>query len=103
MFKNPYVLEFLGYPNFAELRESDLEMAIITHLQHFLLELGNGFAFVARQKHIRIEGDDSFRFVIPAVFRRESMRLTFEGLDARQKHSGMTRSFVISSPKWDLR
>ncbi len=60
MLKNPYVLEFLGYPNFAELRESDLEMAIITHLQRFLLELGNGFAFVARQKHIRIEEDDRF-------------------------------------------
>jgi len=58
--KNPYVLEFLGYPNFAELRESDLETAIITHLQRFLLELGNGFAFVARQKHIRIEEDDRF-------------------------------------------
>jgi len=60
MLKNPYVLEFLGYPDFAELRESDLEMAIITHLQRFLLELGNGFAFVARQKHIRIEEDDRF-------------------------------------------
>lgn len=60
MLKNPYVLEFLGYPNFAELRESDVEMAIITHLQRFLLELGNGFAFVERQKHIRIEEDDRF-------------------------------------------
>lgn len=58
--KNPYVLEFLGYPNFAELHESDVEQAIITHLQRFLLELGNGFAFVARQKHIRIEEDDRF-------------------------------------------
>ena len=58
--KNPYVLEFLGYPNFAELRESDVEQAIITHLQRFLLELGSGFAFVARQKHIRIEDEDRF-------------------------------------------
>lgn len=60
ILKNPYVLEFLGYPNFAELRESDVERAIITHLQRFLLELGNGFAFVARQKHIRIDEDDRF-------------------------------------------
>jgi predicted nuclease of restriction endonuclease-like (RecB) superfamily len=60
ILKNPYVLEFLGYPNFAELRESDIERAIIAHLQRFLLELGNGFAFVARQKHIRIEEDDRF-------------------------------------------
>ena len=60
LLKNPYVLEFLGYPNFAELRESDVEQAIITHLQRFLLELGSGFAFVARQKHIRIEDEDRF-------------------------------------------
>jgi predicted nuclease of restriction endonuclease-like (RecB) superfamily len=60
VLKNPYILEFLGYPDFAELRESDIERAIITHLQRFLLELGNGFAFVARQKHIRIEEDDRF-------------------------------------------
>jgi hypothetical protein len=60
ILKNPYVLEFLGYPNFADLRESDVERAIITHLQRFLLELGNGFAFVARQKHIRIDEDDRF-------------------------------------------
>ncbi len=60
ILKNPYVLEFLGYPNFAQLHESELEQAIITHLQRFLLELGNGFAFVARQKHIRIEEQDRY-------------------------------------------
>ncbi|MDT8389020.1 MAG: PDDEXK nuclease domain-containing protein [Lentisphaeria bacterium] len=60
ILKNPYVLEFLGYPNFADVRESDVERAIITHLQRFLLELGTGFAFVARQKHIRIDEDDRF-------------------------------------------
>jgi predicted nuclease of restriction endonuclease-like (RecB) superfamily len=58
--KNPYVLEFLGLPNAAEYHESDLERAIITHLQRFLLELGSGFAFVARQKHIRIEEQDRY-------------------------------------------
>ncbi len=58
--KNPYVLEFLGLPDVAALHESDLERAIITHLQRFLLELGNGFAFVARQKHIRIEEQDRY-------------------------------------------
>jgi len=58
--KNPYVLEFLGLPDIAELHESVLEQAIITHLQRFLLELGNGFAFVARQKHIRIDEDDRY-------------------------------------------
>ena len=58
--KNPYVLEFLGLPDAAEFHESDLERAIITHLQRFLLELGSGFAFVARQKHIRIEEQDRY-------------------------------------------
>jgi predicted nuclease of restriction endonuclease-like (RecB) superfamily len=52
--KNPYVLEFLGLPDVAAFQESDLERAIITHLQRFLLELGSGFAFVARQKRIRV-------------------------------------------------
>jgi predicted nuclease of restriction endonuclease-like (RecB) superfamily len=58
--KNPYVLEFLGLPDSAALHELDLERAIINHLQRFLLELGNGFAFVARQKHLRIEEQDRF-------------------------------------------
>jgi len=58
--KHPYVLEFLGLPDLATFHESDLERAIITHLQRFLLELGNGFAFVARQKHIRIEEQDRY-------------------------------------------
>ena len=58
--KHPYVLEFLGLPDAAEFHESDLERAIITHLQRFLLELGNGFAFVARQQHVRIEEQDRY-------------------------------------------
>jgi predicted nuclease of restriction endonuclease-like (RecB) superfamily len=58
--KHPYVLEFLGLPDAAEFHESDLERAIITHLQRFLLELGTGFAFVARQKHVRIEEQDRY-------------------------------------------
>jgi len=69
--KNPYVLEFLGLPNAAELHESDVEKAIITHLQRFLLELGNGFAFLARQKHIRIGEQDRY---IDLVFYHIRMR-----------------------------
>ena len=53
--KNPYVLEFLGLPDTVALHETQLESAIITHLQAFLLELGKGFAFVARQKRLRFE------------------------------------------------
>jgi predicted nuclease of restriction endonuclease-like (RecB) superfamily len=58
--KNPYVLEFLGLPDVAVFHELDLERAIITHLQRFLLELGTGFAFVARQKQIRIEEQERY-------------------------------------------
>jgi len=58
--KNPYVLEFLGLPEVAALRESDLEKAILSYLQAFLLELGKGFALVARQKRLRIGEDDRF-------------------------------------------
>lgn len=54
------VLEFLGLKREAAYYEKDLETAIITHLQDFILEIGNGFSFVARQKRIHIEGDEFF-------------------------------------------
>lgn len=60
IIKDPMVLEFLGLKREAAYYEKDLENAIITHLQDFLLEMGNGFSFVARQKRIHIEGDDFF-------------------------------------------
>ena len=60
IIKDPMVLEFLGLKRASAYYEKDLEQAIITHLQEFLLELGNGFAFVARQKRIHLEGDDFF-------------------------------------------
>ena len=52
VFRNPYMLEFLGLSEKTEYSESDLEQAIITHLQTFLLEMGKGFCFEARQKRI---------------------------------------------------
>ena len=58
--KNPYVLEFLNLPANLTHQEKDLEAALIQHLQQFLLELGKGFAFVARQKLIRTETSDFF-------------------------------------------
>ena len=54
------VLEFLGLKRDATYYEKDLESALITHLQTFLLELGNGFSFVARQKRILLEDDEFF-------------------------------------------
>ena len=58
--KDPTCLEFLGLKPQAEYYEKDIESAIISHLQEFLLELGNGFSFVARQKRILIEDDEFF-------------------------------------------
>jgi predicted nuclease of restriction endonuclease-like (RecB) superfamily len=63
--KQPYVLDFLDLPEHPQLRESDLEGAILEKLQHFLLELGKGFAFVARQKRLSFEDDE---FYVDLVF-----------------------------------
>lgn len=60
IIKDPMYLEFLGLKRESSYYEKNLEQAIITHLHDFLLELGNGFAFVARQKRLHIEGDEFF-------------------------------------------
>jgi hypothetical protein len=59
------MLEFLGLPGSGKLLESELEQALLDHLQEFLLELGKGFAFVARQQRISTESKD---FYIELVF-----------------------------------
>ena len=56
VIKDPYVLDFLGLKADSSFYEKDLESALITHLNEFLLELGNGFAFVARQKRFDMDG-----------------------------------------------
>lgn len=60
LMKSPLILDFLGLSDRHEYRESDLETAIISKLSHFLLELGKGFAFVARQKRITFDDDHLF-------------------------------------------
>lgn len=60
MLKEPLVLEFLGLDEKARYSESDLETALITHLEKFLLELGKGFLFEARQKRFTFDGDHYF-------------------------------------------
>ncbi len=65
IIKDPYVLEFLNLRESKDFMESDLEQGLINKLQEFLLELGKGFAFVARQKRITIDGD---HFYIDLVF-----------------------------------
>ena len=65
IIRDPYVLEFLDLPENPHFYEKDLEQAIIDHLQKFLLELGRGFSFVARQKKISFDGR---HFYIDLVF-----------------------------------
>jgi len=60
ILKDPLVLEFLDLPSHLDCKEKDMEKAIIGHLQHFMLELGKGFAFVGRQQYIRTENSDFF-------------------------------------------
>ena len=63
--RDPVMLEFLGFPGSGKLLEADLEKALLNHLQEFLLELGRGFAFVARQYRISSESKD---FYLDLVF-----------------------------------
>lgn len=65
MLKNPLVLEFLGMDEKEEYSETDLESAIINKLSHFLLELGKGFLFEARQKRFTFDED---HFIVDLVF-----------------------------------
>ncbi len=60
VIKDPMVLEFLGLERQASYYEKDLESAIISHIAEFLLEMGKGFSFVARQKRILLEDDEFF-------------------------------------------
>lgn len=57
---DPFVLEFLNLKDYPALHETDIEQSLIDHLEHFLLELGRGFCFVARQKRMRYDDDDFF-------------------------------------------
>lgn len=63
--KNPVIMEFLGFRRDSAYSESEMESAIITHLQQFIMEMGKGFAFVTRQQHVRTDMGD---FYIDLVF-----------------------------------
>ncbi len=60
LLKDPYIFEFLGIPSNTDITENKLETTLINHLQQFLMELGKGFAFVARQQHIVTDTSDFF-------------------------------------------
>lgn len=65
LIKDPYIFEFLGLPAGSTVTENNLETALISHLQEFIMELGRGYAFVARQQHVATETSD---FYIDLVF-----------------------------------
>lgn len=65
LIKDPYILEFVGLPELVSYSESELEQKLIDKLEHFLLELGKGFTFVARQKRVTI---DEKHFKVDLVF-----------------------------------
>jgi len=69
--KDPYILEFLGLPEQAAYSEKDLETALLNNLQSFLLELGKGFTFVARQKRITLDAE---HFYIDLAFYNRLLR-----------------------------
>jgi len=69
--KDPYILEFLGLPEQAAYSEKDLETALLNNLQSFLLELGKGFTFIARQKRITLDAE---HFYIDLAFYNRLLR-----------------------------
>ena len=71
VLREPYILEFLGLDEKSDYSESDLETAIINHLEHFLLELGKGFLFEARQKRFTFDED---HFFVDLVFYNRLLR-----------------------------
>jgi predicted nuclease of restriction endonuclease-like (RecB) superfamily len=71
IIKNPYVLEFLGLDEKSAYSENDLETAIINKIEHFLLELGKGFLFEARQKRFTFDED---HFFVDLVFYNRLLR-----------------------------
>ncbi|HHW7520588.1 TPA: PDDEXK nuclease domain-containing protein [Mannheimia haemolytica] len=94
LIKDPMVLEFLGLKRESAYYEKDLEQAIITHLQDFLLELGNGFSFIARQKRLHLDGDDFFVDLVCynrllqcfVIFEIKTHKLTHQDLEQLQMY-----------------
>lgn len=94
IIKDPLILEFLGLKRESAYYEKEFEQAIITNLQDFLLELGNGFSFVARQKRIHLDGDEFFIDLVFynrllqcfVIFEIKTHKLTHEDLGQLQMY-----------------
>ena len=77
LIKSPVIAEFLGFKNEDTYLEGDLESAILSHIRDFLMELGRGFAFVARQQHIVTETSD---YYLDLVFYNIELNVTITPL-----------------------
>ena len=94
IIKDPMVLEFLGLERRASYYERDLESAIISHIADFLLEMGKGFSFVARQKPLLVEDDEYFADLVfynrllrsVGVIERKTQKLTHQDLGQLQMY-----------------
>ncbi|SFB00539.1 PDDEXK nuclease domain-containing protein [Algoriphagus aquimarinus] len=95
IIKDPMVLEFLGLKREAAYYEKDFEAAIITHLKDFLLEIGNGFSFVARQKRIHLDGEE---FFIDLVFYNRLLQcfviVEIKTTKLKHEHIGQLQMYV---------
>ena len=90
IIKDPMILEFLGLERNPAYYEKDLESAIISHIADFLLELGKGFSFVARQKRILIE-DDEFFLCRPCILQPPVALLRRNRVEDRQTDTSRPR------------
>ena len=93
VFRDPYLLDFLGLKDVYD--EEDLEMAILREMEQFILELGVGFTFVARQKRMVIDGEDFFLDLL--FYHRKLRRLIAVDLLCGRSHN---RSYVAKAVMW---
>lgn len=104
IIKDPYVLEFVGLDDKAEYSESDLENRLITHLQSFLLELGAGYSFVARQKRFTFDED---HYKVDLVFYNRHLRcfVLFDLKVGKLKHQdlGQMQMYVNYYDRYEKR
>ena len=94
VFRDPYLLDFLGLKD--KVIEKDLEDAIIRELERFILELGGGFAFVARQKRITVDNDDYYLDLL--FFHRGLRRLVAIELRAQRPSRQGSQRGIVKTP-----
>jgi len=100
VFRDPYILDFLGLKD--TYLESDLEAAIVREIEHFLLELGEGFSFIARQKRLQIDSDDYYIDLL--FYHRKLKRLVAIDLklgDFKAEHKGQMELYLRWLAKYE--